>query len=108
MNAVNDQVAVAASSGGAVTERTPSTTKTSVLSPVNAAGIVALITLMGAAVRFYRLGGRSLWIDEAASAYFAAMNWRPFLRLLWGLSGQHERGTTSCCGPGCTWATASL
>src|SRR5262249_26240684 len=51
------------------------------------AALLAVIMLLGAWVRLHHLGARSLWIDEAASVYFADMRWKPFLRLLWGYQG---------------------
>ncbi len=85
MSPVNDQAAIDSSSAKPL--RTPAGLAHAILSPAQATAIVAAVTVIGAVVRLYRLGGRSLWIDEAASAYFANMPFVPFLKLLWWYQG---------------------
>src|SRR4029077_18947434 len=58
-----------------------------VLSAYRLTCLLALVTLIGAVIRMYRLSARSFWIDEAASAYFATMPFWSFLKLLWWYQG---------------------
>lgn len=53
------------------------------LTPVRTAAIIVATTLIGTGLRLHVLATRSLWIDEASSVCFAALPWRPFLKLLW-------------------------
>jgi mannosyltransferase len=53
------------------------------LTPVRTAAIIVATTLIGTGLRLHLLATRSLWIDEASSVCFAALPWRPFLKLLW-------------------------
>src|SRR5919108_234466 len=41
------------------------------------------VTTVGAVLRFWHLGGRSLWVDEGTTAVIARLDWWNFLRLLW-------------------------
>src|SRR6476646_3927724 len=87
MSQVNDQTAIGSSLPASRYLRVPGGLENTVLSSARTAALMAVVTLIGAGVRFYHLAGRSLWIDEAASVHFATMPWRPFLRLLWGYQG---------------------
>jgi mannosyltransferase len=87
MSRVNHPNAIDPSPTVAASLRAPARLENAILSPARATAIMAVVTLVGAAVRLHRLAGRSLWIDEAASVYFATMPWRPFLRLLWWYQG---------------------
>src|SRR2546423_7865858 len=49
---------------------------------VDVSALIAIIAL-GAALRFWQLGARSLWVDEGATAAIARLDWWNFLRLLW-------------------------
>ena len=57
--------------------------ETIALTPVRTAAIIIATTLIGTGLRLHLLATRSLWIDEASSVCFAALPWRPFLKLLW-------------------------
>src|SRR5438477_5058089 len=46
------------------------------------AALIAIIVL-GATLRFWQLGARSLWVDEGSTAVIARLDWWNFLRLLW-------------------------
>jgi len=84
---VNDQPPIDSSAGVVAPRRSPAGLFGKSISAGVVAAWVAVATLVGAGVRLHHLAGRSLWIDEAASTYFATMPWRPFLRLLWGYQG---------------------
>lgn len=45
--------------------------------------LVCLITAAGAVLRFYHLGARSYWFDEALSIIYARLPVRQFLELFW-------------------------
>src|SRR5205814_2934987 len=47
------------------------------------AAALAFIVTLGAGLRFWHLGARSLWVDEGATAVIARLDWWNFLRLLW-------------------------
>ena len=49
---------------------------------LESAALIGIIAL-GAALRFWHLGARSLWVDEGATAAIARLDWWNFLRLLW-------------------------
>jgi hypothetical protein len=45
--------------------------------------LVAMISALGAALRFHDLGRRSLWFDEGVSVGIARLDWYNFARILW-------------------------
>lgn len=49
--------------------------------------ILGLTTIAAAVLRLHLLGAQSLWIDEAASAYFVKLPLGSFLKTLWGYQG---------------------
>src|SRR5579862_6322615 len=63
------------------------TSQEAVLSPGRRALLLGAATLLGALVRLHLLAAPSLWIDEGASVTFAALPWRPFVKVLWGYQG---------------------
>ncbi len=87
MNPANDQTVIDSSPRIAPSLGVSMRLENALLSPARTTAIMAVVMLIGAWVRLHRLAGRSLWIDEAASVYFASMPWRPFLRLLWEYQG---------------------
>ena len=42
-----------------------------------------LLVALGTFLRFYMLGVKSLWLDEASSVWIVHLRWPEFLRLLW-------------------------
>lgn len=48
--------------------------------------LIALITLLGAALRFWDIGSRALWLDESYSAWFSELGWQS----LWFDSPRYE------------------
>ena len=44
---------------------------------------LACLTCLGAALRLWHLGGKSLWLDEGATVALARMPWRHFLWVWW-------------------------
>ncbi len=57
------------------------------ISPALTAMILGAVIIIAAGLRFNLLGAHSLWVDEAASARFATLPWRPFLHTLWSYQG---------------------
>src|SRR5207253_8871781 len=47
------------------------------------AAVLAFIVTLGSGLRFWHLGGRSLWVAEGATAVIARLDWWNLLRLLW-------------------------
>jgi len=45
--------------------------------------LLALITALAAAVRFYLLAAKSFWFDEGVSVAIARLDWYNFARILW-------------------------
>ncbi len=62
-------------------------TKHTILSPFRVRIVLAVLTILAAALRLHQLSTKSLWIDEGASVSFAALPWRPFLETLWSYQG---------------------
>jgi mannosyltransferase len=62
-------------------------TNHTILSPFRVRVVLAVLTILAAALRLHQLSTKSLWIDEGASVSFATMPWRPFLETLWSYQG---------------------
>ncbi|MGA9797712.1 MAG: glycosyltransferase family 39 protein [Terriglobales bacterium] len=62
-------------------------TNHTILSPFRVRVVLAVITILAAALRLHQLSAKSFWIDEGASFSFATMPWRPFLLTLWSYQG---------------------
>jgi mannosyltransferase len=52
--------------------------------------LLAVITLVGALLRFHAIGQKNIWIDEGVSIALARLDWYNFLRILW----RHEANMT--------------
>lgn len=49
--------------------------------------LLTILTLLAAGLRFHRLGGHGLWLDEAHTVLFATMPARGFWKLMWRQEG---------------------
>lgn len=63
-------------------ERTGAPAATPPIRPAQIVLILAIAIVAGAVVRFWELGSRPLWLDEAYSAYFATRGWTDLWRVV--------------------------
>jgi mannosyltransferase len=52
--------------------------------------LLAVITLIGALLRFHAIGQKNIWVDEGVSIALARLDWYNLLRILW----RHEANMT--------------
>ncbi len=87
MAPVNHHTTVSSPADDSTVVRTSAPDGNAFVSTYRLTALLALVTMIGAVLRIYRLSARSFWIDEAASVYFATMPFWSFLKLLWWYQG---------------------